>query len=731
MTYSWQKLEDKVRSIAALRWKCIAVPEHLGGIDFDAVLRPSAEEIILIEISKNESLDKVRSDISKIDSYRRSCIDSGIVCRGFIVFEEAPTRSMIETGQANHVRVLSLNDFFLLFFNFSSYVELRNAQPFGSSLNPFSGEKDLSKYIPVKYILNSQDVNIEEIIKLLHGGYKIVLIGDYGTGKSRCVETIFQKITALKKQCVFAIDLKEHWGAKTAQGIIAGHLAGLGLNDCSDNATQLINAGGAILLLDGVDEVGAQVFGGSGENRKNIRKNALIGVKNLVQSSKAGILLTTRAHYFDKDDEILESLGLSCDLKAIIIRCKDEFTDDEAAEYMKNLKMKIKMPQWLPHKPLVFQVLASVAPDLSAIVDEDNDFIVWRYFISAICEREARIHGTIGSDVNGRFSLKEIRDAYEFVTTNTPDETGEHMLMRLCSLGRISQESPERQFVDEYIADGLRAEALILDIETNSLTNGERWLNSLRSLGINLMLEYMQMRKSEGLFISALTVLQNKNLQAYSELLSVLSEIKGQSLDCNNIILDGCEIYKFTIGTRQISNLQIKNSFIEILNISSEPVDSISSVSIRDCQISTVNGIAAEKGLPSWIDQRCEVSSYNALSNISRIKESNLPIANVILLSIIQRIFFQKGSARKENALYKSGFGQDYDQHLTRDILHLLIRNGIISQAKGKEGPIYKPERAYTHRMRLMMDQLLLSKDPIWLEVCKFTPKKKIKNQPR
>ena len=272
---------------------------------------------------------------------------------------------------------------------------------------------------------------------------------------------------------------------------------------------------------------------------------------------------------------------------------------------------------------------------MSAIVDEDNDFIVWRYFISAICEREARIHGTIGSDAvknilirlghlsrsqydfNGRFSLKEIRDAYEFVTTNTPDETGEHMLMRLCSLGRISQESPERQFVDEYIADGLRAEALILDIETNSLTNGERWLNSLRSLGINLMLEYMQMRKSEGLFISALTVLQNKNLQAYSELLSVLSEIKGQSLDCNNIILDGCEIYKFTIGTRQISNLQIKNSFIEILNISSEPVDSISSVSIRDCQISTVNGIAAEKGLPSWIDQRCEVSSYNALSNIS------------------------------------------------------------------------------------------------------------------
>lgn len=103
----------------------------------------------------------------------------------------------------------------------------------------------------------------------------------------------------------------------------------------------------------------------------------------------------------------------------------------------------------------------------------------------------------------------------------------------------------------------------------------------------------------------------------------------------------------------------------------------------------------------------------------------------MILLSIIQRIFFQKGSARKENALYKSGFGQDYDQHLTRDILHLLIRNGIISQAKGKEGPIYKPERAYTHRMRLMMDQLLLSKDPIWLEVCKFTPKKKIKNQPR
>lgn len=737
MKYSWKKLEDVVRSIASLHWGCQARAEHLAGVDFDAVLRPTSGEVILIEISKNENLNKVRDDIIKIQSYRIASLAEGIMCRGYIIFEDAPTLSMIETGRTAKIDVFSLKDFISVFFNFNEYNLLRKKHPFGSSLNPFSGQKDETTFVPVGYIYQDTEIDIQEIANLLIKGKKIVLIGDYGTGKSRCIEAVYNYFVERKNIWSIAINLREHWGAKNAPEIIAGHLASLGIGKRIDNFLQLLNNGAITLLLDGVDEVGAQIFGVNREGRANIRKTALLGVKNLVQSCPAGILITTRAHYFDKDEEIVDALGLPKDEKTVLIRCKDEFTEKEAKMYTKNIGVDIDIPIWLPKKPLVFQVLSLVADKLSTLAKEDgNHFSVWRYFFSAICEREAYIHGSISSNavrdilislgalsrkqygVNGRFTLKEIREAYEYVTSETPDEAGEHMLMRLCTLGRVSPDSSDRCFVDEYIADGLRTEALIKCIE-NTQFDRSAWKISIGKLGTHILSEYIFTNHMEDLCITCLSLSQRQNNQACAEILSALSEIPGKCIDCENITLSDCEVFRFNVGIRQMINLSIFSSFFTELNLFPESVDRVSSIRLEDCQISLLNGASAEKGLPSWLI-KCDVAKYNSLSNITRIKKSDLPPQCKVLLTIIHRIFFQKGSARKEDALYKSGFEQDYNQHLIKEILNLLKKDGIISLAKGKEGTLYKPERVHTHRMRLMMDQSILSNDPIWQKVSKL-----------
>lgn len=740
MECSWDKLEGIVRSIASLLWGCEAKAEHIAGVDFDAVLRPSSEEIILIEISKNENLTKVREDIAKIQPYRLISLSEGVMCRGYIVFEKEPTLSMIELGNEAKIKVLSLDGFVSQFFSFKNYDILRNKLPFGSSLNPFSGEKDNTSFVPVGYIYKDREIGIEDITSLLIANKKIVLIGDYGTGKSRCIEAVYDFMVNKKEKWAIAINLREHWGAKNASEIIAGHLESLGISKKIDNVLQLLNCGAITLLLDGVDEVGAQMFGVNREGRVSIRKKALLGIKNLVQRCTSGVLLTTRAHYFDKDEEIIDALGLPSNDNTIILRCKDEFTEDEAKQYMKNIGTEISVPIWLPKKPLVFQVLSMVADKLSALTEEDSYYTVWSYFLSSICEREAYIHGSISAeavrdilialgalsrkqyDRNGRFALKELREAYEKVTTETPDEAGDHMLMRLCTLGRVSLESSDRCFVDEYIADGLRAEALIKCIESKQF-DCTTWKTPIGELGNNILQEYISMNRLEDLCITCLSISYHQNNQACAEILSALSDNPGKSIDCRNIVLSDCVFVKFNIGIRQIINIKITTSFIEELNLFPESTENVSSVIIEDCQITLLNGVSTEKGIPLWI-QKSDVEEFRSLSNISRIKKSDLPEQCKVLLTIIHRVFFQRGTARKENALYKSGFEQEYNQHLIKEILNLLRKEGIISFAKGKEGILYKPDRAFTHRMQLMIDQLMLSNDPIWQQVLNMRIKK-------
>ncbi len=72
MTHTWKSLEGYVRGIAQLRWNAVCGPEHIHGVDFDGVVRLGADEVVLIEITKQFTLAKVREDIHKIATLARA-----------------------------------------------------------------------------------------------------------------------------------------------------------------------------------------------------------------------------------------------------------------------------------------------------------------------------------------------------------------------------------------------------------------------------------------------------------------------------------------------------------------------------------------------------------------------------------------------------------------------------------------------------------------------------------
>ena len=96
--------------------------KHLAGVNFDAVVEPSSDELILIEVTKRDDLSKIRDDIVKINALRLQRLADGVLVRGYILVNDRPTTSMVETGVLNKVKVMSVGDFFNEFFQYDAYV---------------------------------------------------------------------------------------------------------------------------------------------------------------------------------------------------------------------------------------------------------------------------------------------------------------------------------------------------------------------------------------------------------------------------------------------------------------------------------------------------------------------------------------------------------------------------------------------------------------------------------
>lgn len=741
---TWQDLELYVRDMAAVIWRKTATPSRIAGVNFDNVLHLSEEEIIIIEVTENHTLEKIRTDVAKFVAIKLKYAAQSIIVRAFIVTKKEPSQGMVDIGKENNVKVLSALNFSKDAFNYSSYVSLRENSVFGSAIDPATGKTDSQEYIPVYYKGNGINklFSIEKVSERLASGEKLVLLGNYGTGKSRCVHEIFKEMSSkVEKYSGFplAINLREHWGAGTAIEVISGHFSRLGMSGSIDKAMQLLNNGHLILLLDGFDEVGAQTFGISQHKRAAVRKHALQGIRELIAMSHGGVLITGRPHYFNDDKELIDSLGVKPgSTPSFILNCDDEFNDEQAQAYLNKIDLLAKVPPWLPKKPLMFQILAAIDKEEAKKIlsTEMGEVGFWGQFLDLVCVREARIHSSLDAEsvrrvlINlakitresdralGRLTPKDFNQAYLNATGYDPDASGEVMLSRLCTLGRIEPESPDRQFVDPYIVQLLFADSLIDDITNKNFEILKlQWRQALQSVGLFFLAQWIE---SYALSSEAMSIIQREskaqNFQAVGEIVAALTLLDGPDLDFQGVLVPDAEISILDFSTRLISNITFKECIFGTVSFDSCKISESSNVRITDSTIQMATGITSTEKIPSWLTN-CSVSNTETVSNSARIKASNLPAGQKLFLSIIHKIFFQSGGGRKENTLYKGGYGQQFDRKLIEDILKTLVSEGYVEKSKDGAGFIYNPKREFTAKMKAIKDQLTLSKDQLWLSM--------------
>jgi hypothetical protein len=213
----------------------------------------------------------------------------------------------------------------------------------------------------------------------------------------------------------------------------------------------------------------------------------------------------------------------------------------------------------------------------------------------------------------------------------------------------------------------------------------------------------------------------SQNSRRLGELVCALTVYGSEPLDFQSLQVSRSTLPLLNLSSRIVSNLSIRESEIDFLILDGTPVKPEHGLIIDDCILSSVAGVSAKAGLPSWITE-AEVIDFDRLSNAARIKESPLTASQKLFLSIVHKIFFQPGAGREEASLLKGGYGQKYSPKLADTIVKILMKHGIVERFKGDDGWVYKPVRRFTDRMNMVRSELTLSEDSIWSEITGLSP---------
>jgi energy-coupling factor transporter ATP-binding protein EcfA2 len=728
----WQDTETLVRLVAESKFGATARAEDIAGVRCDGVIHLGDGSVVLLEVSNERSLKKLREDLAKFNALRPYFFQRNIFPKCFFVTSEEPTASLIESGKSNFVTVYSVWQFINAMLGVYDYVHRRNSAAFGSAVDLYSGQPDKNKYVQVSYFTDDgEPYSTDRIATELIRGRTIVLIGDYGAGKSRCIKEVFELLAHAYQQQYrnpIAINLRDNWGLKRASEIITRHFTDLGMLDQVGNMLKVAYSPSTVYLLDGFDEIGAQTWSDDPAKLSEIRQQSLVGVKDLIDRAQGGVLIAGREHYFNNDGELIKCLGVG-KKSPLFLRCNQELTDQQFAEMLGSKAPTL--PTWMPKKPLIAAVIRDIEPAaVDTILSTSSGQVdFWGLLIDTFCEREARINPILDAAVIrelyahigrlarqtespvGPISIKQLNEAFERTIGRPPTDESAIILQRLPGLSRIGAESLDRRFVDTFILDGLKAEDVLSIYATSSSEQlAEVWRNPVEEFGALYIAASLLRTKQIGGAIAYLARHREaKNRILLSDLIAALFLVDCDGIDLGHMEFRGCRFSQISLSDTGVSNVQLSDCFFECLDLTdADPKD----VTIKDSMVVRVAGVTSVTHMPDYLSN-CLVEDFQNVRTLTAIRDAGLTTAQTFLLSSLRKLFLQPGGGRKESSMFK-GFGDTGTKRICEKVIAVLVREKFCQKHRGTSEPLYVPDRSKTARVKAMMSQLTTSKDEVW-----------------
>ena len=729
------QFENEVRRIARALWPSAEFDGAtvMEGRERDGVF-VTEDCVHVVEATTSHKKEKARQDIMKITrllpKLQRENENRAVL--GWFVTRDEPTVDQRDVAKKHKssVNVLSFSQFQARLIDSKAYLSARGNYAFGSVRNPATGQpKPDIDYVPLDLVRieSGEIIPRDDFISLVLEGGTVVLLGDYGAGKSMTLRELYYDLR--KKHFKNAtslfpvyLNLRDHYGQNEPAEVIERHARSIGFARPS-HLVRAWRAGHVHLLIDGFDEISTINIQGLWRKLQENRFRAMEAVRRLIRehpfNSNAGLVIAGRAHFFDNSIERHKALGLSKNAVEISL---NEFTEDQITTYLKRAGLSGLVPSWLPSRPLLVGYLA--AKDLLRDTFDGNHLDPargWNTLLDRIAAREAEIEAGIdGKTVRkilerlatktrasqgrlGSLNPDSIIEAFNDVCGYKPDERGMVLLQRLPGLGVDREDENSRIFIDEDFADVCKAGDLVefvenpFDFPPSILADTE---SEIGSLGIGVAsFRVKNQHFSEGKINAALLEARRHDARYMAiDIVQLLLEV-GFNMR-HEIILTGLLIsdIEISIIDGDFSRLQFRDCFFSRMEFGPE-ANSDRIPSFRECYIDELEGRVSRDDLPpNKFDDKCIIERFTRTAETTnRVMTLDLPMGIRVCITILKKLYEQSGSGRKENALHR---GLDHHaRRLVPDVLQVLQSEGLAIPDRTRGMTIWRPDRGSRARV--------------------------------
>jgi len=711
----------------------------LNGTERDGIFI-TADAVTVIEATTSRRLDKAEKDGKKL---KEACATLSRQhpfksVKGYFVTQSEPTadqRKFIRSLKAPEVVACSHAQLRAQLIDAREYLASRQNYPFGSARNPASGDhRQLDDYVPIGFNepTSTRVFSVKDVVDQLVDGRVVLLTGDYGAGKSMALREIHSALARkhLSGQDVrfpVAINLRDHRGQIDPDEALERHGRRIGFEQRSRLVRSWL-AGDAILLMDGFDEIATPGWLGRVTELRDVRRRSVELVRRTLsmKPSTAGALITGRTHFFDSADEMKASLGVGSN--ALSLRL-DEFSESQVSSYLTQHGWSATVPSWLPTRPLLLGYLVAH----SLLTEPDNADLVsaadgWNNLLERICEREAnmevgvdglavrRILERLSTVARGRPGKvgpvwqTDLTSAFESVTGQTPDEGSYQLLQRLPGLGIQDASEGSRYFIDDALADAARSGDIARYAQA---PHSEKWIAELHTtldpvgeLGVAVAATQLeQLMVSGQQVVAAAERGQRDGVQdaIVFDLVRVASSL-APSLGDTSLAISDISIERIAVGAAsELSSLSFTGCIVEILDLT-EHDGSSELPMFQGCMFGTVLGVGGTQALNMTRFADCEFEQFDAQAQTTSglLAISGLSPLQRVALTILKKLYAQRGTGRKENALHR-GLDDRYRQ-LVPEALERLEAQGLAIRTKAGKETIFLPARGQGVRVRSILE---------------------------
>lgn len=744
MESSDRQFEDDVRRLARAIFPSAdgGHSEHRLGRERDGVFT-TFETVVVIEATTSRRADKIKDDAQKtarlIVELRREFPTKFV--RGILVTRDPPTADQNETLKkfANYqIRLESFKDFRSRLFDPQEYTYKRLRYEFGSAFDYKTDSRsiDETRLVELDLIdISSRDsVSVGSLKEALRSRRPIraMVVGDYGAGKST---TLFQlwrdSIQTLNEgvdnRLPIFPNLRDHSGQDDPVEALERHARKIGYG----TPHQLVSAfrsGEVILFLDGVDELSpfARL---SADSRKlrDIRRKTVILVKRLIVEAPqtVPILVSTRAQFFDTDEEMRNCLSLNDNWRFLSL---SEFSEDQIRKFLDAYGHKGDLPIWLPGRPLLLGYLVARGwlSDIQGMQSDQTPSAAWNQLLDLISQREAdrikaepadvrlviervaTLAGSRGSGL-GPIEAGELLELMRSVGAASLDDASEQLVLRLPGLGPDPAEPHKRSFVDPTLADVARAGDVARFAQspfafTNGIFVGSNATLSL--LAADVARYSLDRNKISSRQISAAMEVATRQQEtwALATSLACIIKVSGLRLEGGPYCVREAIIDEWflTSADGDLSQLTFNNCLFDRLDIDPD-LDADRSPRFRTCSFINVIGRVSESDLPTPTPfEDCSFESFGrSINNTAEILAANLQPLVKVICTCLEKLFLQPGRARDESA-FPRGLDPEL-RKLVTEALDLIRVEGFASTHRTDGKSIWRPDRTKQGRVRSIL----------------------------